>query len=162
VDTSQLGGTFYDTWGNAQTNYGTDDITGISFVVDGSWVTDPQTVQIDNTQINDTTYDYEVVVNEPTSKQDCKHGGWMNLTDAQGNSFENQGQCVAYVNGGGTHAHNVTNVTNTNDIHAFNFNGQNADSGRAVVKNNTTGGNANSGNARNNNSAGFNIVVSNF
>jgi hypothetical protein len=86
----------------------------------------------------------------------------MNLTDAQGNPFENQGQCVAYVNGGGTHAHNVTNVTNTNDIHAFNFNGQNANSGRAVVKNNTTGGNANSGNARNNNSAGFNIVVSNF
>jgi hypothetical protein len=144
----------------------TSTLTDLSIIFDegsdtptGGTIGTAGEVNIDNISVNTE------VVGSPTSpltKQDCKHGGWMNLTDAQGNPFENQGQCVAYVNGGGTHAHNVTNVTNTNDIHAFNFNGQNANSGRAVVKNNTTGGNANSGNARNNNSAGFNIVVSNF
>ena len=143
--------------------FGNAVVTGIDVVFDeGNDVVGqgtPGEVYLDNFSING-----EIVSgpNTPTNKSDCKHGGWMNLTDAQGNPFENQGQCVAYVNGGGTHVHNLTKITNNNDIHAFNFNGQNANSGRAVVKNNTTGGNANSGNARNNNASNFNIIVSNF
>jgi nitrous oxidase accessory protein NosD len=33
----------------------------------------------------------------PTSKDDCKNGGWMQLADDQGNKFKNQGDCVSYV-----------------------------------------------------------------
>jgi hypothetical protein len=29
-------------------------------------------------------------------KDNCKDGGWKDLTDAAGNNFKNQGQCVAY------------------------------------------------------------------
>ena len=32
----------------------------------------------------------------------CKQGGWQTLTDADGNGFENQGQCVSYAVQGGT------------------------------------------------------------
>jgi hypothetical protein len=110
--------------------------------------------------VDNVSLESGMIVNEPTSKQDCKHGGWMNLTDAQGNPFENQGQCVAYVNGGGTH--NRVKITNNNNISVVNVSSQHAKSGKVVVKGNTTSGNASSGNARNNNSAGFNIVVSNF
>lgn len=31
-------------------------------------------------------------------KDQCKKGGWQDLTDADGNSFRNQGQCVSYFN----------------------------------------------------------------
>jgi hypothetical protein len=36
-----------------------------------------------------------VVSGTPTSKNDCKHGGWKTFTNP---SFKNQGQCVSYVN----------------------------------------------------------------
>lgn len=32
----------------------------------------------------------------------CKQGGWQTLTDANGNTFKNQGQCVSYAVQGGT------------------------------------------------------------
>ena len=34
----------------------------------------------------------------PTSKQQCKQGGWRNYTDDQGQPFEDQGQCIEFVN----------------------------------------------------------------
>jgi len=34
----------------------------------------------------------------PTSKDDCKDGGWETLKAADGSSFKNQGQCIKYVN----------------------------------------------------------------
>jgi hypothetical protein len=33
----------------------------------------------------------------PTSKDDCKNGGWQTLVDNHGNGFKNQGDCVSYV-----------------------------------------------------------------
>jgi acetyl esterase/lipase len=33
----------------------------------------------------------------PTSKADCKHGGWRNVVSDRGQSFRNQGQCVSFV-----------------------------------------------------------------
>lgn len=39
---------------------------------------------------DETTYDFEV---RPTSKDDCKNGGWMNY----GTTFGNQGDCVSFV-----------------------------------------------------------------
>lgn len=44
---------------------------------------------------NAITYDFEPYV-VATDKNQCKKGGWMSVTDADGNGFKNQGQCVAY------------------------------------------------------------------
>ena len=39
--------------------------------------------------------------NVPTSKNQCKNGGWQNLADNNGTPFKNQGDCVSYVATGG-------------------------------------------------------------
>ncbi len=36
----------------------------------------------------------------PATKDDCKKGGWKDLTRADGTPFKNQGQCIRYVNTG--------------------------------------------------------------
>jgi hypothetical protein len=36
----------------------------------------------------------------PTNKQQCKNGGWRELTDSSGTPFKNQGQCVKFVETG--------------------------------------------------------------
>jgi hypothetical protein len=36
----------------------------------------------------------------PTNKDQCKKGGWMTLTRADGSRFKNQGDCIQYVNTG--------------------------------------------------------------
>jgi hypothetical protein len=102
IDTSQLpGGTFYDTFAAADLKYGTMAVTGIQLVADAGYAfpSTGQTVEIDNTQINNITYTYE-----PNSKNDCKDGGWQNFTFAPG-PFKNQGQCVSYfaADGNGNH-----------------------------------------------------------
>ena len=39
------------------------------------------------------------------SKDRCKDGGWQTLhRSSDGSGFKNQGQCVSYLNGGGTFA----------------------------------------------------------
>ena len=38
----------------------------------------------------------------PRTKDDCKNGGWRSLTDDQDRPFKNQGDCVSFVNAGGT------------------------------------------------------------
>lgn len=60
VDTSQLGGKFYDTWANAVANYGSSVVQGIALVVDGGWLTQ-QTITITQIQIGSNIY------NPPTS-----------------------------------------------------------------------------------------------
>jgi hypothetical protein len=37
----------------------------------------------------------------PTSKDDCKQGGWQHLVDSQSLPFKNQGDCVSFVATGG-------------------------------------------------------------
>ena len=100
ADTSHLpGGGPYDTFAAADLRYGSDPVTGIQLVADASWFfTDGiQTVLIDNTQINGTTYTYE----PPPTKNDCKNGGWKNMTDSNGQQFKNQGDCVSSFAAGG-------------------------------------------------------------
>jgi hypothetical protein len=97
VDTSQLdGGAFYDPYATALTKYGSYEVTGIQVVVDGSWATgdSEQTVLIDNTMINEVLYNYEPTNQE--SRELCKNGGWMTMTDGNGNPFKNQGDCVSH------------------------------------------------------------------
>ena len=35
-----------------------------------------------------------------TAKDECKSGGWADLTRTDGSSFKNQGDCIQYVNTG--------------------------------------------------------------
>lgn len=42
-------------------------------------------------------------VTPPTSKEQCRNGGWQNFKDAEGKmAFKNQGQCIGWV---ATHGH---------------------------------------------------------
>ena len=99
LDTSQLGGTFYHEYTLAVAAYGSYKVTGVNTVVDSSWAhpDSEQTVLIDNTNVDGTVYTYD----QPQNKDECKKGGWMNLTDQNGDSFKNQGQCVSWTNGRG-------------------------------------------------------------
>ena len=53
-------------------------------------------VRSDWVDFNGTTYDFQLT-NPPTSKEQCKDGGFVNFTDALGHAFKNQGQCVSFV-----------------------------------------------------------------
>lgn len=101
VDATQLGGAFYEPWSAVVASYGTYPVTGIQLVTDAGWAfpSTGQTVDIDNTMINSTTYTYEVPV--ATSSNQCKNGGWQNFNDSNGNAFKNQGDCVSFVATGG-------------------------------------------------------------
>lgn len=90
VDTTQLGGTFYDPYDHAVATYGNLTVTGIQLVVDAGWKFGTQTIIVDNVVINGTTYTFE----SPTASS-CKNGGWMSFTSAPG-PFKNQGDCVSY------------------------------------------------------------------
>ena len=106
VDDSQLpGGKFYDPYSLAQANYGSYQITDLFIVADNSF-TSSQTLLLDNTQINGTTFSYD----QPSNTNDCKNGGWQSLTDGKNNPFKNQGQCVSYAQ--------HTNGVGQDDIHA--------------------------------------------
>lgn len=46
----------------------------------------------------DAGYEWGTPATTPTSKDQCKKGGWQSFTDAAGVPFRNQGQCVAFTN----------------------------------------------------------------
>jgi hypothetical protein len=50
-----------------------------------------------NLGLNDT---WVLAPSEPRTKQDCKDGGWMTLSGADGSPFKNQGDCIQFVNTG--------------------------------------------------------------
>jgi hypothetical protein len=60
-------------------------------------------IYVDKVIFNDTTYDFEQTAPnvQPTSRQACMNGGWRTLTDDNGNTFKNQGDCVSFVSTGG-------------------------------------------------------------
>jgi len=94
IDTSQLGGTFYDTFAHADAVYGSDVVTGIQLVTDSSWFFhSTQTVLVDNVMINSTTYTFE-------SAASCKDGGWRTFSVGS-ETFKNQGDCVSFFASGG-------------------------------------------------------------
>lgn len=49
---------------------------------------------VDALTIGETTYDFEAAAPRPTSKEQCKDGGWQNYSNP---SFKNQGECVSSV-----------------------------------------------------------------
>jgi hypothetical protein len=56
------------------------------------------TVAADGVTFNETTYDFEVG-RRPSSKDDCKDGGWQDFDDP---AFKNQGDCVSFANAQGS------------------------------------------------------------
>lgn len=62
-------------------------------------------VETDLFNFNGTTYNFEPFA-AATNKDQCKSNGWTTLTDANGRSFKNQGDCVSYV---ATHGKNPAN-----------------------------------------------------
>jgi hypothetical protein len=56
-------------------------------------------VETDLFDFNGTVYDFEPY-SVASSKDDCKDGGWMTARRADGSSFQNQGDCIQYVNTG--------------------------------------------------------------
>lgn len=88
VDTTQVGGTFYDTWAHAVSLVGSSTVTGLDLVVDGGWLA-PQAFLVTSATVNGTTYNYV-----PT-KDSCKNNGWQSMTVGTA-SFKNQGDCVSY------------------------------------------------------------------
>lgn len=64
-----------------------ETVTGIELVQD-----EEGQVTISNVQVNGET----ILGSADTLKELCKKGGYMNMTDNDGNPFRNQGQCVSY------------------------------------------------------------------
>lgn len=96
VDTSQVGGMFYDTWAHAVALVGNQLVTDLLLVADSGWLLGSQTVVVESVTIDGTLIDFEPAT--PTSKQMCKDGGWRDFEDL---GFKNQGDCVSYVATGG-------------------------------------------------------------
>jgi len=57
VDTSQVGGTFYDTWAHAVTIAGANNVTSLSLVVDGGWA-GAQEFAVSSAIVNANTYSF--------------------------------------------------------------------------------------------------------
>ena len=55
VDTSQVGGTFYDTWAHAMDLVGSEPVTSVSLVLDGGWGGD-QVVDLTNATVDNQTF----------------------------------------------------------------------------------------------------------
>jgi hypothetical protein len=96
-DYSVFGGSPFTTYSNAPAVVSGGDVVGITAVVDGFWNAEAangadgeQTVLVDNINVNGQVTTFEP---EPT-KDDCKKGGWMTMTDP--GPFKNQGDCVSY------------------------------------------------------------------
>lgn len=106
IDTSQLGGTFYDTTENALATYGGLSVAEVLLVVDAGYAFEDgeQTVLVDNVVINDTTFSFEDEAEAPVyTADDCKRNGWRDLTGEAGEPgpFRNQGDCVSFFATGG-------------------------------------------------------------
>lgn len=85
------------TWAQVLANWPDAAIAGrVLFKAGSGWT--PFTGNVDAFTIGagtqTTTYDFNGAVPPPTSKDQCKHGGWATFNDP---AFRNQGECVAYV-----------------------------------------------------------------
>jgi hypothetical protein len=98
------GGAFYDNWAHAGSIAGSTPVTDIAVIVDADWfhplTNNPQTAELFSVTLNGHTYNFA----PPTSKNQCKNGGWANFTNP--GPFKNQGDCVSFV---ATHGKNGPN-----------------------------------------------------
>jgi hypothetical protein len=96
-------GNTYMTYAQVEAAYGTQALADVAIIDDGGWSQGSpsfaQQALIQNWNVNGTVFFAPPTT--PTSKDQCKNGGWKNYTDANGTSFKNQGDCVSYVATGG-------------------------------------------------------------
>jgi hypothetical protein len=88
----------YESWTDILGAAGSQQVTDIALIVDSSWKFPPnneQVAEIYSVTINGTTYNFA----PPTTKDQCKNGGWANFTNP--GTFKNQGDCVSFVATGG-------------------------------------------------------------
>lgn len=74
---------------------------GVGINVGSGWyamIGNVSTLTVGSADANTITYDFEPGIGPPTSKDQCKDGGWMTFTTPK---FKNQGDCVSYVATGG-------------------------------------------------------------
>ena len=55
-DTSQVGGTFYDSWANVLATYGTLSVSAVTLAVDGGWAAGDQVVTLSSATVNADTF----------------------------------------------------------------------------------------------------------
>ena len=89
-----FGGTLYANWAAFVTTHsdyriGNDD--SVAFVI----ADQPFRGTVTNVQLGQGA-----AASVATKKDECKKGGWADLTRADGTSFKNQGDCIQYVNTG--------------------------------------------------------------
>jgi len=93
IDTTQIGGTFYHDYDDAVDDFGDYVVLRVSLVVDPTY---GQVLSFDNIVVGDDEYDFD----QPIDDDQCKKGGWEDLTREDGTEFKNQGDCIQYVNTG--------------------------------------------------------------
>lgn len=99
-DYSNFGGSPFTTYSAAPASVLAGSVVKVTLVVDGWWSTaatggdGEQTILVDNIDVNGVITDFE----PPTSKDQCKNGGWMTFTVPH--TFKNQGDCIQFVNTG--------------------------------------------------------------
>jgi choice-of-anchor C domain-containing protein len=98
--------------------------------------------------------DNVVLTDVLTNKSQCMNNGWQAFTNP---SFQNQGQCIAFLNGN----KNVIKIKNHNTVTVNNNNNQTSTSGNANVSGNATGGSATSGGSSNSSTSTTTITISN-
>ncbi|HYK94682.1 MAG TPA: hypothetical protein VE011_02295 [Candidatus Dormibacteraeota bacterium] len=55
-DTSQVGGTFYDSWANVLATYGTLSVNAVTLVVDANWAAGDQVITLSSATVNADTF----------------------------------------------------------------------------------------------------------
>jgi hypothetical protein len=85
----------------------TGTITAVDILIDVEGTAD-----VTNITVNGVTQ--VPLVGPPTSKDQCKHGGWQTFNNP---SFKNQGQCVSFVNHHDGHGNDDNNAQGSNKKH---------------------------------------------
>jgi hypothetical protein len=133
VDTSQVGGTFYDTWTNALTLVGSLKVNYVALVLDGGWGGD-EIVNLTSASVNGNSFTFPapttVQTNAPAAQMDLVRtaGGTVGsideslITSAQGDTGGNFRQVDGKyiynldVSGLGTGTYNVYMKINGTDV----------------------------------------------
>jgi hypothetical protein len=88
---------YQNPYGDVQANFGNMAVTELFLVTDGGWaVGGTQNVSFDNVNVDGTVYPFDT----PTTKDQCKNGGYLNYEGGNGQPFRNQGDCIQFVNTG--------------------------------------------------------------
>ena len=89
-----FGGTLYTNWAafvTAHPDYRIGNDDSVAFVI----ADQPFRGTVTNVQLGQGE-----AASVATKKDECKKGGWADLTREDGTSFKNQGDCIQYVNTG--------------------------------------------------------------